>query len=495
MADSFAELGISGALADGAAALGYQRPTSIQRAAIPVIRRGGNVVIQAATGGGAGVAYGIALIDRLVELGVGDAATQALVITATEERAAALALQLGRIGRAANVRVTVPGRAWGPAAAIVVVPVGSVMHLVESSSLKLESLKALVLHDLSSMLAHGHQQSVETLLSTAPRDAQRVIVTSASSPAVDKIAEAHARRALHIPARAAMADEQPAAPAASVDLECHVVNDREVTEAVARLAASREGVTVFCRSAALAAELQRELEVRGVSADVAVYGASGNRVRSPIGAGSPFDVESLNAAFPDGGAVVITAKELAHMRELARHAGQNLRISAATPAQSSALGVFRDQIRRALQEEDIDAQLLVIAPLLEEFSAAEVAAAAAALLRKRTPEAPATSRSGAPPPSAAAFVKLFLSVGSKDGIAAREIVGAITGEANIPGDQVGRVDIRDTFSIVEVSADSGDRVIKALNGTSLKGRSLRVDYDRARAAAPRHSPPSARRTR
>jgi len=496
MADSFTELGISSELAAGLTALGYQRPTSIQRAAIPVIRRGGNVVIQAATGAGAGVAYGLAVIDRLRELGVSDEATQVLVVTPTEERASAIALQLGRLGRAANVRATVPGAAWAAEATIVVVPIGSVMRLVESSTLKLESVKAVVLHDLSAMLAHGHQETVETLFSTMPREAQRIIVTSASSSVVDKIAEAHARRALHIPARAALADAEPASPAATVELECRVVSERDVAETVAELAAVREGVTVFCRNDRLARELRSELDLRGVAAEVALYGTSGNRVRSPIGAGSPFDVESLNAAFPDGGAVVITTKEMSHLRELAKHAGQKLRVSAAAPRESSGLVTFRDQIRRALQEEDIDAELLVIAPLLDEFSAAEVAAAAAALLRKRTPEAAAPSRSGPAPASAGAFVKLFLSVGTKDGIAAREIVGAITGEANIQGNQVGRVEIRDTFSIVEVSAEAGDRVIKALNGTSLKGRSLRVDYDRGRGTAPRRTTQApTRRTR
>ena len=59
-----------------------------------------------------------------------------------------------------------------------------------------------------------------------------------------------------------------------------------------------------------------------------------------------------------------------------------------------------------------------------------------------------------------------------------DLVGAITGEAAISGDQVGRIEIRDTFSIVEVASDVGERVIQALNGTTVKGRSLRVDYDR-----------------
>src|SRR5690606_41798988 len=50
---------------------------------------------------------------------------------------------------------------------------------------------------------------------------------------------------------------------------------------------------------------------------------------------------------------------------------------------------------------------------------------------------------------------------------------------------LGRIEIRDTFSIVEVAAASAERVIQALNGVTLKGRSLRVDYDRKPVQPPR----------
>jgi ATP-dependent RNA helicase DeaD len=69
-------------------------------------------------------------------------------------------------------------------------------------------------------------------------------------------------------------------------------------------------------------------------------------------------------------------------------------------------------------------------------------------------------------------------VGSRDEIRPGDIVGALAGESGIPGSKIGRIDIRDTFSIVEVQADVADRVIQAVNGTTIKGRSTRVDYDR-----------------
>ncbi|HEX9938557.1 MAG TPA: DbpA RNA binding domain-containing protein, partial [Longimicrobium sp.] len=81
-------------------------------------------------------------------------------------------------------------------------------------------------------------------------------------------------------------------------------------------------------------------------------------------------------------------------------------------------------------------------------------------------------------PAPSAFTRLFISLGERDGVRASDLMGAIAGEADIPGAQVGKIDIRDTFSIVEVPADVAQKVIDSVNGTTLKGRSVRVDYDR-----------------
>src|SRR5690606_356572 len=141
----------------------------------------------------------------------------------------------------------------------------------------------------------------------------------------------------------------------------------------------------------------------------------------------------------------------------------------ARPHDTGALDAFRGTLRAALESEDLDSQLLVLEPLMQEHSAAEVAAALSALLRRRAPSvstaaaaAPAAA-TGAPPAEATVggFTRLFVSVGSRDNIRPGDLVGAITGEANIKGDQVGRVDIRDSFSVVEVASSVAERVIRA----------------------------------
>ena len=64
------------------------------------------------------------------------------------------------------------------------------------------------------------------------------------------------------------------------------------------------------------------------------------------------------------------------------------------------------------------------------------------------------------------------------GVGPGDLLGAITGEAGVEASQVGKIEIRDTFSLVEVIPGVADKIIRGLNGTTIRGRAVRVDHDR-----------------
>ncbi|HCW79329.1 MAG TPA: hypothetical protein DG084_09440, partial [Gemmatimonadetes bacterium] len=102
----------------------------------------------------------------------------------------------------------------------------------------------------------------------------------------------------------------------------------------------------------------------------------------------------------------------------------------------------------------------------------EVAAAAVALLRKQSGSADhakthGSSTAAARAPGTPSWSKLFVGVGERDGLSKGDLLGAITGEAELTGDSVGRIEIRESHSIVEVHESVARKVIQALNGTSL----------------------------
>jgi ATP-dependent RNA helicase DeaD len=501
MTETFADLGLKPELVEAVRAAGYEAPAPLQRSAVPVLRRGGNAVLYASPGAGVVAAYGLGLLDRLVGTGEGQG-PRALVVTGSDAAAGRIALSLARLGRRAGVAVGAVGPGWAPGVpAVVVAGVDSALREVETSRLKLESLDVFVLDSAAAVFALGFRDMVETLMVSVPRDAQRVVVTAEATPDVESYVERHVRRALWIPGRPAVGVE--AAPTRGV-LRYAVAPDGREAEALAELIASgavRLPAAVHCRTRAAAEAAANALELRGFAPGVveaglggAVFGlasepgaAEAGEARTVVSYDVPFDAETLAERHGGGGVVLVLARELPHLRQLAAEAGFALEAVGGEAAVGRGdLDAYRALVRRAVREEDLGAQILVLEPLLSELSAVELAAALSALLRRRTPVAAAAPAAEAPAgPAPRPWVRLFVSAGQRDHVRPGDLVGAITGEAGITGEEVGRIDIRDTFSIVEVAAESAERVIQALNGVTLKGRSLRVDYDRRPAQAPR----------
>ena len=65
-----------------------------------------------------------------------------------------------------------------------------------------------------------------------------------------------------------------------------------------------------------------------------------------------------------------------------------------------------------------------------------------------------------------------------DGIRPQDLVGAICGETDLQGRQIGAIEITDNFSLVEVPSGSAEQVIKALGNTTIKGRKTSVRRER-----------------
>lgn len=74
--------------------------------------------------------------------------------------------------------------------------------------------------------------------------------------------------------------------------------------------------------------------------------------------------------------------------------------------------------------------------------------------------------------------RIYINVGRADGARPQDILGAITGEADIPGKQIGSIEIFDRFSLVDVPKDATDHIIDCLNSAMIKGRKVRSRIDR-----------------
>jgi hypothetical protein len=76
--------------------------------------------------------------------------------------------------------------------------------------------------------------------------------------------------------------------------------------------------------------------------------------------------------------------------------------------------------------------------------------------------------------------RLFISIGRNRKVFPREILGFINAKAQIARDDIGVIRILDNYSFVQVRNTVADAIIEALNGQNFRGRTLTVNYARAR---------------
>src|SRR2546421_738649 len=83
-------------------------------------------------------------------------------------------------------------------------------------------------------------------------------------------------------------------------------------------------------------------------------------------------------------------------------------------------------------------------------------------------------------PGESARVRVFVGLGKKDRASAKDLVGALIREAGVAKDDIGRIEVRESFSVVEVAAAAVDRAVRGLTGTTIRGRRVVARLDRER---------------
>ncbi len=531
--DSFDQMGLAPELLEALTAEGIEVPSGLQADAIPVLVRGNPAVLRAGPGAGAAVAYGAALLSRLEP---GGGRPSGVVLTGTPESATGLARSLGRLGMVTGHRCAALSTGWalpGHADILVATP-GTLASAVRAAEVKLDGLQALVLDGAAFLLEGEGSQDIGLILDAAESDDwQGIVVADPITSEVREWVDAHMRRAVFLPSEAA-GEDLAEAPVERGEILLHVVERPDIlrdpmTLVEQLLDEEIHHVLLFCRSEDRAADVGDMLTLHGFVAgmpgdpDTPVWlgldaladrkratdsGIDPERVAT-VSLDLPLDTDTLDRRHggrPGRAVCVAEGRELPHLRRLAREAGYRLEpLPAADSSRDAAVQAFRDRIRQALETRDLAAYTTLLEPLLDEWSGVEVAAALAALLRDRgvtavaaTSGAPQAQRDEGVPASATpvarppAWTRLFLSVGSRDGVGPGDLLGAITGEAGLKGDQVGRIDVRDTFARVEVQDTVAGKVIQALNGTSIRGRSVRVDFDRGTSGSRERGGPGSR---
>ncbi|EID55518.1 DEAD/DEAH box helicase [Saccharomonospora xinjiangensis] len=209
----------------------------------------------------------------------------------------------------------------------------------------------------------------------------------------------------------------------------------------------------------------------------------------------------------EGSAITLAEpREHRMIKTIERVTGQTIsvrKLPTVADLRARRLELTRVALREALVEAgDLDRYRVVVEPLAEEFDIVEIALAAVKLAHgadgtdgdaeipdvelrprddgrsRRGPKdrGPRDTRRGKRP--SGGMTRLFVSLGRRAGVRPQDLVGAIAGESQLRGKDVGAIEITDKFSLVDVPESAADDVITALRDSSIKGRKVVVRRER-----------------
>lgn len=417
------------------------------------------------------------LLERL-DAGSG---VQLVVVTSDTEAAAGVGERLAAAARDRGLRVVSATsvrratRLMRAAAPHVVLGDAPALHaLLESAMLKLDAVKVVVLGWIDETPSR-ETKALEAVMAEMPKDAARVVFASAVTPALEALVERYARRARRVSDAASETTPPVSLSFVSTSASGRLAALRRVIDAMDPASAF-----VFVRDAATRQAVQESLAGLGYASDT-----GGVRVGdAPAGASDllvffdlPRGEEQLRALVTAQGGgrtiALVTPRQLASLRRAAGGTVSPFVLPDAAQRARSREDALRDELRQVLDNGQFSREVLALEPLLAEYDATEIAGAALRLLEAERARANEPLPASAPRP----MTRLYLNVGGTDNVAPGDVIGAIMNEAGIARAELGKVDVRDRHSTVEVATPIANAVVSKLTGVTIRGRRViaRVD--------------------
>ncbi|MEW5955938.1 MAG: DEAD/DEAH box helicase, partial [Candidatus Micrarchaeota archaeon] len=201
---TFHQLQISQPLLRALQEMGFEHPTPVQKEAIPPALEGKDIVGQAKTGTGKTAAFGVPILEKLLQEHPG---LQAIILVPTRELAVQVTHELREIGKYAEARVlAVYGgedierqiRDLHKGVQIVVGTPGRVIDHLRRGTLRLGHVRTVVLDEADRMLDMGFIDDVRLILSHAPKERQTMLFSATMPGPILQIAENDMRSPVHV---------------------------------------------------------------------------------------------------------------------------------------------------------------------------------------------------------------------------------------------------------------------------------------------------------
>jgi ATP-dependent RNA helicase DeaD len=266
---AFADLGLSTAVLAGLADVGYESPSPIQAACIPVMLSKQDLLGQAQTGTGKTAAFALPILSMI---DVTRREPQALVMVPTRELAIQVAEAFQKYaGRLPGFHVLpiYGGQSYTPqlnalkrGPQVIVGTPGRIIDHLDRKTLSLATLRFVVLDEADEMLQMGFVEPIESILRQAPAERQVALFSATMAPPVKRIAQKHLRSPQEV------AIKSKTSTATNIKQRYWLVEGIHKLDALTRILEVEpfDAILVFARTKQSTVELAEKLEARGFSA-------------------------------------------------------------------------------------------------------------------------------------------------------------------------------------------------------------------------------------
>jgi len=435
--------------------LGYLAMTPIQAASLPAILDGRDVRAQAKTGSGKTAAFGLGVMHRL---DVSRYVTQSLVLCPTRELADQVAKELRRLARfTANIKILTlcGGQPMGAqrdsllhAPHIVVGTPGRILDHLKRETLNVEEVTTLVLDEADRMLEMGFRDDIDAIIGYCPPQRQTLLFSATWPEDIAKVSQRVQRDPLTV-------ETGDVSDLPSIEQTFYEAGSREKMRALTGLLSLHQPAScvVFCNTKRECDDIAASLENSQISA-LALHGDLEQRER-----------DQVLVRFANGSCRVLVATDVAarglDIKSLAMVVNYQL---------SFDPEVHVHRIGRTARAGEEGCAVSLVAPdemarahALEDF-----------LQQRLNWKDVGELTSAATKPLRAEMASVSLDGGRKAKIRPGDILGALTGDGGLTGEQVGKIDIAPTVAYVAIRQELVRKVMQQLQQVKIKGKSCRA---------------------
>ncbi len=512
---TFKQMNISQEILSAIDYMGFKTATEIQAQSIPLIQEGFDVIGRSQTGTGKTIAFGIPAIEKVDRTQKN--AAQVLIMCPTRELAMQACGEIGKLLRyaeginaldiygGASMQQQISGL---KNANIVIGTPGRIMDHLRRRTLKLHSVKMVVLDEADEMLSMGFRDDIETILKETPEERQTVLFSATMPREIIALTKKYQKE----PKTVSINEEQVTVE--NISQYYYDVPSPVKKEALDVLLKYHNPALslVFCNTKRMVDEVVLFLNKKGyraeglhgdlnqpqrtktmeafkngmtsvlVATDVAARGIDVQNIEFVINYDVPQNTEyyvhrigRTGRAGKAGNAITLCCgrRQAEELKQIGRQAKSELqfkKMPTAEELRKKLGGLQSQQVEKNLRNSSGAAYMDIVSELMEKgYNAAAIAAAVLEMHFGKSDENIGDDlfkKADLPKPK---YQKMVLSIGRQMRVAPNHIVSAITQYAGIQGKDIGRIDIMDKQTVVMIAENKIRETVAAMANCRING--------------------------